>query len=272
MGEGGIIGKLNPSTTTSASGMWSLNEVFLRNTVSGEWPNFNAPSSVSYFMIGGGGGGNNASYGGAGSGQVPLQSTFAPTVGNTYTVTVGAGGAGGSGVTGTAGGTSSISSVATADGGETPGVGGGGTEDRWGADNNSYSGSQNGSLSGGGGAGAGGNGANNGNYTTGKNGGPGVSISIFPTSLTAGGGGGGKGYSGYTDGTASDGGGVPTSNSAAANRGGGGGTRFPGGSGRVVLRYASSFPTPASITGNPTITVSGGYRHYDFTSSGSITF
>jgi hypothetical protein len=31
-------------------------------------------------------------------------------------------------------------------------------------------------------------------------------------------------------------------------------------------------PAAASTTGSPTITTSGGYRYYTFTSSGSITF
>jgi hypothetical protein len=38
-----------------------------------------------------------------------------------------------------------------------------------------------------------------------------------------------------------------------------------------MIRYADTY-LPATTTGNPTITVSGGYRYYDFTSSGSITF
>jgi hypothetical protein len=38
------------------------------------------------------------------------------------------------------------------------------------------------------------------------------------------------------------------------------------------LRYADGFPAATTVTGNPTVTVSGGYRYYDFTSSGSIMF
>jgi hypothetical protein len=38
------------------------------------------------------------------------------------------------------------------------------------------------------------------------------------------------------------------------------------------LRYPDSFSAASATTGSPTITVSGGYRIYKFTSSGSITF
>jgi hypothetical protein len=38
------------------------------------------------------------------------------------------------------------------------------------------------------------------------------------------------------------------------------------------LRYVDSYPAATGTTGSVTVTVSGGYRHYDFTSSGSITF
>jgi hypothetical protein len=39
----------------------------------------------------------------------------------------------------------------------------------------------------------------------------------------------------------------------------------------VIIRYADTYKA-ASATGSPTITVSGGYRTYKFTSSGSLTF
>jgi hypothetical protein len=40
----------------------------------------------------------------------------------------------------------------------------------------------------------------------------------------------------------------------------------------VILRYPDTYTAAASTTGSPTYTVSGGYRIYTFTGSGSITF
>jgi hypothetical protein len=45
-----------------------------------------------------------------------------------------------------------------------------------------------------------------------------------------------------------------------------------GGSGVVIIRYADTYDAAASTTGSPSITVSGGYRIYSWTASGSITF
>jgi hypothetical protein len=69
----------------------------------------------------------------------------------------------------------------------------------------------------------------------------------------------------------------------STNTGGGGGggssggtspqtTGALGGSGFVAIRYADTFRLAASTTGSPTITTSGGYRIYQWTGSGSITF
>jgi hypothetical protein len=45
-----------------------------------------------------------------------------------------------------------------------------------------------------------------------------------------------------------------------------------GGSGFVCIRYADTYPLATLTTGSPTITTSGGYRIYQWTGSGSITF
>jgi len=267
MGEGGIIGKLNPSTSTSGSGIWSTNEVFLRNTVAGEWPNFNAPSSVSYNLLGGGGGSaDSTSYRaiGGGAGSSLVQGTFAPTGGTTYTVTIGAGGIGEND-----GGTSSIVGIVNAPGG------GHGTSSSSGNGgyNTDYNGGGNTSHGGGGGAGAGANGQAGYSDWYGGYGGDGVTLPLHPTGLTVGGGGGGGGH--FSSGGGGSGGGGMQANGTANTGGGGGGIReYPknGGSGRVILRYPDSSPAATATTGSVTVTVSGGYRHYDFTSSGSIIF
>jgi hypothetical protein len=44
-----------------------------------------------------------------------------------------------------------------------------------------------------------------------------------------------------------------------------------GGSGIAVVRYPDVY-AEATTTGSPTYTVSGGYRIYTFTGSGTITF
>jgi hypothetical protein len=38
------------------------------------------------------------------------------------------------------------------------------------------------------------------------------------------------------------------------------------------LRYADSFDAATATTGSPTVTVTGGFRIYQFTGSGTITF
>ena len=65
--------------------------------------------------------------------------------------------------------------------------------------------------------------------------------------------------------------------SATVNTGGGGGAGRrgnggDGGSGVVIIRYLDSFKAPTSTTGSPTATISGGYRYYTFTGTGTITF
>jgi hypothetical protein len=40
----------------------------------------------------------------------------------------------------------------------------------------------------------------------------------------------------------------------------------------VAIRYPDSFNAASATTGSPTVTVTGGYRIYAWTGSGSITF
>ena len=117
------------------------------------------------------------------------------------------------------------------------------------------------------------------------NGGAGLSSSYSGTSTTYSGGGGGGSWSTRANPTAVaagvDGGGdgskSASGSAGVANRGGGGGgggtgaSGGNGGSGVVILRYPDSYAA-ATTTGSPTITVSGGYRIYKFTQSGTITF
>jgi hypothetical protein len=154
---------------------------------------------------------------------------------------------------------------------------------------------------GGGGGGKGGAGGN-GNAVTTYVGGVGGTGSEWPASsgtyYAGGGGGGGSAilqsgsYAGGAGGSGVGGAGSASGNNGSVsngtagtiNTGGGGGggggsnSGFQtvnggnGGSGVVIIRYADTYPAASATTGSPTITVSGGYRTYKFTDSGSITF
>jgi hypothetical protein len=50
------------------------------------------------------------------------------------------------------------------------------------------------------------------------------------------------------------------------------GNKGAGGSGFVCIRYPDTFDLAVATTGSPTITTSGGYRIYQWTGSGSVTF
>ncbi len=85
-----------------------------------------------------------------------------------------------------------------------------------------------------------------------------------------------------TGGPGGDGGGGAGGNAGdgaagTANTGGGGGgsldeSAAAGGSGRVIIRYADTYDDAASTTGSPTYSNTGGYKIYNWTGSGSITF
>lgn len=156
-----------------------------------------------------------------------------------------------------------------------------------------YDGGFGGTYGGGGGGGAGAAGTN-GQSTTGGNGGVGIQ---WNDGNYYGGGGGGSAYSdtaGNIPGNGGNGGGGRGSSyplgayvsnapaySGTTNTGGGGGGASgyhattqqagSGGSGVVVIRFADTYDALTSTTGSPTYTVSGGYRYYKFTASGTFT-
>ena len=184
--------------------------------------------------------------------------------------------------------------------GQTGGSGGGGSYTFAAGNGTASQGNSGGAGAGGSPAyGAGGGGGASATGTAGSNsaggvGGNGAASSITGASVTyAGGGGGGNGGSGTSPAGGSGGGGAGGAGGGGAtggfsgtvNTGGGGGGAGStttagasqlgggaGGSGVVVIRYADTYAAASSTTGSPTITVAGGYRVYQWTSSGSITF
>jgi hypothetical protein len=120
------------------------------------------------------------------------------------------------------------------------------------------------------------------NAARGGNGGDGLNYAGLGTFYAGGGGGwgytsgGGGGIGGAGGG--GNGSGYPSVPGVAGtiNTGGGGGgttaTTCAGGSGVVIIRYPDEFSPAITTAGNPTYTVTGGYRIYKFTASGSITF
>jgi hypothetical protein len=292
---GGLIIK-NPTapTTSAAPGIWTLEQA-TQYIKAGTWPlPPTYPSSIEILLVAGGGGGSTTNDsrlpgGCGGAGGYISNGSFAVSSGNftgTYTVTVGGGGAGG--YYGGSKGTDSVFSgtnVTTqtaygggggggASGGPSPnqsggsGGGGGANVTYYNGGPGVYPGStyisapRQGYDGGGGGGffGAGGGGGGAGSAGSGATGGTGVANSISGSSVTYA---TGATWPGYANGADNTGNGAPNDGVFAA---------YTGGSGIVVLRYPDSFSAASATTGSPTITVSGGYRVYKFTSSGSITF
>jgi hypothetical protein len=273
-----------------------------------------AQLSVDYLVVGGGGGGG-FNTGGGGGGQVKIGNISLS--GGTFSVTIGAGGVGSTTLNtqGSNGESTTLSlptpivSIGGGGGGSSGSVGASGVANGGGGGGGSFSGGT--AVSGGFAGGSGGNGTNNGggggggagasgtSGTSGADGGIGVSTSINGT-LTYFGGGGGGGYwwSGaaswtYNGEGGSGGGGrggLHTSTLAqpgTANTGGGAGgsgnsaaTHVPknGGSGIVVIRYASTVAlatggTVTSYTGNGTNGTNGVvYQVHTFTANGTFSY
>lgn len=259
--------------------------------------NFN----IDYLVVAGGGGGN---YGGGGAGGYLTNVGGSAKVFNTsavYTVTVGAGGSiptpNGNYPAGP-GGQSIISESGTdfaitdgGGGGASAGAGGGGGSGSGGGYSNSIGGVAtgvgignnggvgNGSCYGGGGGGAGETGDS---ATNGGNGGDGLENNITGTPTYYAGGGGSirnVSCSGTPQGGLGGGGngGTTTSGVAGTNGlGGGGGARTTGGSGIVILRYATAdanYTTTGSTPTEDTTTIPG-QTILSFTTvgTGTITF
>ena len=261
-------------------------------------PYFSSYFSIEYLVVAGGGGGGDTVGGGGGAGGLITNTGFNITPGYQYTIIVGAGGAAGtSGSTPGVNGSNSVFGSITANGGGggggsgvtgiatglSGGSGGGGAMVAGGGTVNGGSGTYGQGYSGGtgfhspgnyaysgGGGGAGEAGGNGGP----ANGGNGLQSSITGTATYYAGGGAGCGSG---NGAGGNGGGGNPEVNGTANTGGGGGGGNPGGSGGsggsgiVVIRYLDTYAA-AATTGSPTIIVSGGYRIYTWTISGSITF
>jgi len=234
------------------------------------------PLSIDYLIVAGGGGGGRGDIGGGGAGAGGYLTTigssrFTPTLGTQYTITIGAGG--GYNVNGTNSSAFGLTSYGGGKGGNgltgaNGGSGGAGAKGVYpgstyiDAPRQGYDGGSAGGYGSGGGAGGAG---------SGLTGGPGVSNDITGTSYTyCSGGPGSNGstyYSGPPVGALTGSGNYGDGGSGLYNVGAGN-----SGNGIVVIRYGDTYPAATTTTGSPNYTVSGGYRRYVFTSSGSITF
>jgi hypothetical protein len=242
-----------------------------------------SPFSVSYLVLAGGGSGGGQNNGGGGGAGGYLESSTSVAKSTNYTVTVGAGGASTTSEAVKNNGNNSVFSSITANGGGAGG-GQGATGNNGGCGGGSaYAGNQStggtGSQGGNGGGGAnsapnygggGGGGAapangGQGTASSAGQGGAGKASSITGSSVTRGGGGSGGNGGGSVGGGAGGGGtgaggASGPASAGGANLGGGGGgcqtsytTGAAGGSGVVILRWATSSGTitiGAGLTGS----------------------
>ena len=239
-------------------------------------------ATVDYLLVAGGGGGSRFSGGGGGgilSGSLaPLTLAKAAIA---YPVVIGTGGP--SGTTG-ANTTAFGSTAVGGGGGETgaPGAGGGpfgavgGPSDAQhnagGTGDGNYISATAGGTGGNKAGGGGGGGAYN--NTPAAPGGAGATFTISGSSVTYAGGGGGSQLSSTGSGGAGGGGrGDGTTGTAGLGGGGGanyGGSGASGGSGVAIIRYPDTYPLATSAPG-ASVSTTGGYRIYQWTTSGSIT-
>lgn len=249
-----------------------------------------------------GGGAGGLLYYGAETPKTPNGSALSVASGVTYNIVVGAGGTACSAASPNGDGTNSSLALAityTAIGGGgggyadgTVGHNGGSGGGNWyttspvptgtAGQGNAGGAAEMGSRYGGGGGGGAGAAGGAGSTTAGGNGGNGLAYVISGSSSSYAGGGSADVWAGTgapgAPGTAGVGGGGTGNNftggtNGTANTGGGGGSGSGlGGSGVVIIRYPSTFDPAVATTGSPTVTVSGGFRVYRFTASGSITF
>jgi hypothetical protein len=258
-GNGGLIGVVNTPTTTLASGVWGIGEVF-DAVKGGIWP-FPLPA-FDVLVVGGGSSGRDGHNDGGNGGAVEASTNVGFVVGS-YTITVGAGGAqrsngsqngfnsgSNSSVSGTGVSLTALGATAAAkagDNGANPGGGGaqgrdGGPGEEWSINSTDY---------GGGGGTAGGNGFETSPGGAGGAGGGGTGSTCCSTAGTAG-----------TDGLGGGGGGGGISWCGQTYCGG-----RKGGNGAVIIAY----PGTTAIATGGTITTSGGYVFHTFTSSGTFT-
>jgi hypothetical protein len=220
------------------------------------------PTSIEYTVIGGGGRsgyGGSGSGGGGGGGAGIVATTGPVTAGATYSITIGAGGG-------------TISTYADATPSSFSGTG---------ISTTAYHGGSGGDAPGGGGTAGGGNPAVGAFPGGGGNGAPGPASGTPGGNGSGGGGGGGGGAGTYPTNPSGRAGGTggsysPYGPNAPSDRGTGPGPsgsndygRYVGVGGMVQVRYGSTFA--ALTTTGATVTTSGGYQVYVWTSPGSFT-